>query len=283
MTDQSQVPETGATRAAGGVDVALDAGLDGLCWAAQATAELVGRAGGGPASHGSQDVEVRVVSALDGQELLILSPRLPLNRREVVCLIGLHLGFPRGSFRLIVGGRVWDQAAVPDELAVTSTVQLVRINARRGHVPRLVWEAALERLQHLSPNANLFSRFHPSLGEPANESFQRVRDLMTLVGYKCMARWLLLCLRVGELAGDLDDNDMLWPDLVMHLRRQLMADERFWDKLREMDNIFARACLLEVHDQGEVDLGEYFWRCEEIAIRPGWPLRRVWRRPTPTA
>ena len=206
--------------------------------------------------------EVRVLAALSGEELLRIRCRC---RHDVVVAVAARLDVWPGEQRLLLqGGELWTKPALPVELAlvnlgqgagvqgtgVQGTVQLVRVRETASiRTPEGLRLGLLTRLSEMSPNIK-HDGWCRDLGEPTSEVFLHIRDRLPHVGYKGIARALLLRRRMDELLpmADYDAAAVL---------QQVRWDDALWAHLAGIDSQAAKLFLRSLDEKGLIDLGRY--------------------------
>ena len=179
---------------------------------------------------GEHPNKVRVVQALTGEELLMARCRC---RHDLVATLAARLDdvWP-GEIRLLLqGGKLWTDPPLPAELVQAAadnkecTVQFLRVRETRSIVsPPALRLAVQTRLEEMSPTFQSDDWLR-DLGEPTAMVFAPMRESMHLIGYKGVARALLLRRRMDELLPMYDYN-------AAAVLETVLRDDALWLQLR---------------------------------------------------
>lgn len=208
-----------------------------------------------------EPTKVSVMQGLTGEVLLRISCRC---RHDLVAALAARLDdvWP-GEIRLVLqGGNLWTDPPLPAELVQLAadnkecTVQFVRVHATRSIVsPPKLRLAVLTRLSAMTPNF-YSADWCRDLGQPTAMVFEPLRESLPHIGYKGVARALLLRRRMDELLPMSDYN-------AAAVLETVLRDDALWLHLRdnvERDN--AMALLKTLNSRGVIDLGDQAWRFE---------------------
>ena len=205
-------------------------------------------------------ISVRVILGLTGE---VLFHRAPCRcRHDLVTILAAHLDdvWP-GEIRLVLPSNcVWKDPPLPAELVQLAadkklcTVQFVRVRETRSIVPPPFFQMAiLNQLTELSPNF-YNAMWCRDLGQPTAVAFETLRRSLADVGYKGVARALLLRRRLDELLPMYDYS-------AEAAVEAMLADDALWDHLRyNVQRHNARDFIHALDRKGVINLGDAEWR-----------------------
>ena len=226
---------------------------------AQPTRGLVAR---GEEEEEDPAISVRVILGLTG-EVLLHRARCRC-RHDLVTVLAAKLDdvWP-GEIRLVLpGNNVWTDPPLPAELVQLAadkklcTVQFVRVRETRSIVPPPFFGQAI--LYQLNFDNDMWccdnDMWSRDLGQPTAVAFETLRRSLADVGYKGVARALLLRRRLDELLPMYDYSAEAAVEAVL-------ADDALWDHLRyNVTRGTAKAFLKALGRKGVIDLGDEEWR-----------------------
>ena len=221
-----------------------------------------------PTNSGDDSIAVCVRQALSGEVLHHIRCRC---RHDLVTVLVVRLDdvWP-GEIRLVLpSGKLWTDPPLPAELAQLSadnmecTVQLVRAHITRSIAsPPALRLAIEERLKGITPNF-YNSDWCRDLGQPTGVIFEPLREGLPYIGYKGIARALMLRRRMDELLPTHDYNAAVVLETVLR-------DDTLWLHLHTNVHRDNAMCLLRTLDgKGAIDLGDQAWRFVGMGRRSG--------------